>query len=791
MIMLRSYLQIAIRNLLKRKGYSAINVVGLSVGLAAVVLILLYGQHELTYDRFHVDGERIFQIYKERITPTGTQITRDTWVPLAERLEREYPAVRKAVRMWDESAWIRFEEKRSEEQVTYADPGVFEMFSFPFVDGDPSTALDHPTSAVVSKDFATRFFGPVNPIGKTIRVNHEVEYTIAGVLDDIPSNSTIAINIALPARSVPWYAEVADEWGGSFLFTYLLLDDAAGAADLEAQFPALIRSIWDDEEASRTNFKLEPLHGLYDALTGNRQYAYILLGVALVILLIAAINFMNLATARSLERSREIGMRKVLGARRRQLVFQFIGESTIISLVSLGLALLMVRVSLPVFNDLYDIELNLSVIENPLIPVALIVLGLLVGVLAGSYPAFHVSRFDPIRALRGAQASPSHGIRLRSGLVVAQFALAIALIALTLVMRNQLHFLQTAELKFDSESVMVIPVETADFDDPDAAARRINIFQEQLRENPNVVAVSAASHAPGQWSNWFTFAWPEGWGEQDPLRMRVAFVDANYFETYHLPLLEGRPFNVERAADADESIIINEAALKSFGWQTASGKVVRRGDTDYQVIGVVRDYHFDALRDEIAPVLHHYRPADNQVHNFIAVRIQPGRAQSVLVAAAEAWRHVDGDRELPYEFADRTFAQLYEQEARLISVTEAFTILAILIACLGLLGLASWSVTQRVREVGIRKVLGASAASIVMLLSREFLRLVGIALVVAIPLAYFAAGRWLEDFAYRIDLHPWTFAAAGATALLIAFLTVSLMGLRAALTDPVNTLRSE
>ena len=789
--MLLSYLRVAIRNLLKRKGYSLINIVGLSAGLAAVVLILLYAQHELTYDRFHADGERIFQIYKERITPTGTQITRDTWIPLADRLENEYPSVRKAVRMWDESAWIRYEEKRSEEQVTYADPGIFEMFSFPFVEGDPSTVLDHPTAAVVSTQFAARFFGLQDPIGKTIRVNNEVAYTITGVLAEIPSNSTLDINIALPVTSAPGYADMAAEWGGSFLDTYVLLDDAGEAAALEAQFPALIRSIWDDEVASRTNFKLEPLYELYDALTGNRQYSYILLGVAFVILLIAAINFMNLATARSLERAREIGMRKVLGARQRQLVFQFIGESTIISLVSLGLALLLVRGSLPFFNDLYDIELSLSMMEHPFIPVALIVLGLLVGILAGSYPAFHVSKFDPVRALRGASASSAGGIRLRSTLVVAQFTLAIALIALTLIMRNQLQFLQTAELKFDSEGVMVISVEAADYDDPDAAATRINTFSEMLREIPDIVSVSAASHAPGQWSGWFTFARPQGWGEQDPLRMRLAYVDANYFETYDLPLLEGRPFDMERVADIDESVIINEAALRSFGWQTAAGKFVRRGDTEYQVVGVVRDYHFDALRDEIAPILHYFRPADNQVHNFLAVRIRPGSAQSVIAAATEAWRHVDSDRGLPYEFADRTFARLYEQEARLISVTEAFTILAILIACLGLLGLASWSVTQRVREVGIRKVLGATAASIVMLLSREFLRLVAIALVVAIPLAYFAAGRWLEDFAYRIDLQPWTFALAGATALLIAFLTVSVMGLRAALTDPVNTLRSE
>lgn len=789
--MTRSYLLVAIRNLLKRKGYSAINVVGLSVGLAAVILIFLYTRHELSYDRFHEQGDRIFQVYKERVTPTGTQITRDTWVPLAERLELEYAAIEKSVRMWTQSAWVRHEDRRFEEQVTYADPSLLEVFTFPLASGDPATALADPNSAIVSAAFASRYFGDADPIGKPIRIDNAVDYTVAGVLEDIPSNSTFDIDVAVPATSVPWYGDVVDEWGGSFLFTYVLLDAPSSASELEAQFPALIRGIWDAEVASRTNFKLEPLHGLQDALTGNRQYAYILLGIALVILMIASINFMNLATARSLERAREIGMRKVLGAHRRQVVHQFIGESTILSLVSLGVGVLLVHAALPTFNQLYGLQLRIDLTEVPYLPAALLLLGLVIGVVAGAYPAFYVSRFKPIRALRGTLKSSGDGILLRRSLVVTQFALAIGLIALTLVMRNQLSFLEDAELKFDSDHVVVVPVEAADFDDPDTGVTRLRAFQEEIRRSPDVLTVSAASHAPGQWSGAFTFALPEEWGDQDPLRMRLAFVDAEYFSAYDIPIIEGRAFDAERATDADAAVIVNQAALESFGWDSAVGKTVRRGNTDFEVVGVAQNYHFASLRQEIAPVLHFYRPTEHTVHNFVAARIRPGREQSALTAISGAWSRVDPDRDLPYEFADRTFSQLYEQEQRLASVTGAFTLLAIIIACLGLLGLASWSVTQRIKEVGIRKVLGASTAAIVMLLTKEFLRLVLIALVVAVPLAYVAAGRWLQDFAYRIPLDPLTFLWAGGGALLIAFITVSLMTLRAALTDPVQTLRYE
>lgn len=790
--MFKSYLTIAVRSLLKRKGYSAINIIGLGAGLAAVIVILLFAQQELSYDRFHERADDVYQVYKERVTPTGTQVTRDTWAPLGERLEREYPAVEESVRMWTTTEWVRIGDRRFQEDVTYTDPSLFASFTFPLAAGDPASALSQPTSVVISSEAAARYFGDRDPIGEALRIDNVGEYVVSGVLQEIPRNSSIEIDLAVPIESAPFYDDIVDEWDGSFLFTYVLLDEGADPSKLEAQFPALVRNIWDDEVASRTNMRLEPLPELYNALTGNRRYAYIMLGVALIILVIGAINFINLATARSLERAREIGMRKVLGARRRQLVQQFIGEATVLSLAALSLAVFVVKLMLPLINDVYGLQLELTLGSAPIIPIALLLFGVGVGLLAGAYPALFISRFGPIASLRGGVTSgDASGTRLRHALVVTQFALAVALIAGTLVMRDQIHYMQSAELKFDSENVIVVNVGVSDFEDRDDAARRLDTFKAELARTSSITAIASSSHAPGRWRGWFTFAIPEGWGDEDPLRMRVAFVDDDYFDAYGISFVEGRPFDRDRPTDDQASVIVNEAALSAFGWEHPEGRTVRRGDQDFTVIGVVRDYHFSSLRDEIAPVLHFYRQPDNGVHNFVAARVEPGREEQALAAIASAWRQVDPERALPYEFADRTFAQLYERDQQLAAVVGTFTMLAILIACLGLFGLASWSVTQRLKEVGIRRVLGASATAIVLLLSRDFMRLVLVALIVAVPIGYVAMSEWLADFAYRVPIGASAFVLAGGAAAVIAFVTVSVLATRAALIDPVRTLRYE
>ena len=789
--MLKNYVKITLRNVRRYPGYAFLNVSGLALGIAASLVIFVYARHELTYDRFHTEANRIYQVYKERITPAGTQITRDTWVPMAERLRREYPAVEHAVRVWTSTQWVRHGDARFEEDVTFTDAALWDVFDFPLAQGDPATAFRDPYSAVVSQEIARKYFGDEDPIGKTLTLHHTHDYRITGVLAPVPTNATVRIDVAAPFVSLPFYDQVADYWDGSFIETYVLLKPGADPAALEAQFPDLISRLWNAEEASRTNFRLEALPDLWNALTGNRAYALILVGVALAILLIAAINFTNLATARSMQRAREIGMRKVLGARRRQLVGQFLGESLLLTAGALGLGLVLAVATLPQLERLYDIELSLM--TSPLIPVLLVGLGLVVGLLAGAYPAFVLSGFRPIAALHGLLGRGRSGRGLRHGLVVLQFTLAAALIMATLLVRSQVDFMQHADLRFDRDHLVAVRTDLGDFADADTARLHLETFRHALLQTGGVTAVAAASHLPGDWGDAFTFAWPGDGGDEDRLRMRRAFVDDQYFATYGIDLVEGRAFDANRPTDREDAVILNEAALRAFGWTTAEGKTIRRGDERYDVVGVVRDYHYTSLQDEIAPVLHFYRPSGDGVHNYVTARLGTPDASAALVAMEVAWRKVDPSRALPYVFVDDRFTQLYEAEERLGTAAGAFTLLAILIACLGLFGLASWMVTQRVKEIGIRKALGASVAGIVLLVTKEFARLVLVAVVLAVPLAYLGVDAWLNHFAYRIEVadHAAVFVLAGLAALLFAAATVGYQAVRAALTDPVKALRYE
>lgn len=793
LVMLKNYVKIALRSLRRHPGYTAINVLGLGLGIAASLLIFLYARHELTYDRFHEKSDRIYQVYKERLTPTGMQITRDTWMPMAARLQETYPAVENAVRRWAGMQWVHHGEKRFEERVTYTDAALWEVFDFPLAQGDPATVFADPFSVVLSQETARKYFGEADPMGQVLTIDHDQDYTVTGVLAPIPTNSTIAIDLAVPFRSLAQYEQMMGNWDGSFLDTFVLLREGADAAALEAQFPDLITRLWNAEEAGRTNFKLEAMPDLWNAMTENRAYAYILIGIALVILLIAAINFTNLSTARSLERAREVGLRKVLGAQRAQLVGQFLGESMVMSFAAVGVGLLAAYAARPFLEDLYAIELP---VPAALLPAALLLLvgaGLFTGLLAGGYPALFLSGFKPITSLQGGLKGGRGGRVLRHGLVVTQFTLAAALIMATLLVRAQVGFMQHASLNFDQAHVVALTVDRGDFADAEAATSRLEAFKQELARLPGVAGVASSSHVPADWGGWFTFAWPGGGADEDRLRMRQAFMDDRYFETYGMRLREGRGFDRERAADAEDAVILNVAALKAFGWASGEGKQVRRGDQHYDVIGVVEDYHFESLQNEIAPVLHFFRPPDHGVHGYISVRLRPADVPATLAAMEAAWKAVDASRPLPYVFVDDAFAQLYEAEGRLVTVAGVFTLLAILIACLGLFGLASWMVTQRVKEVGIRKVMGASATRIALLLSKDFARLVLVAVVLAAPLAYLGVEAWLGDFAYRIDLasHLPTFAAAGLAALAIAVATVSVQALRAAHTNPVETLRYE
>jgi len=789
--MLKNYLKIALRNLMKYKLNSFINIFGLGIGFAAAILIYMFAHGALTYDAFHKNARSIYLVYKERMTPTGTQITRDTWLPMASALQADYPAIVNAARLWDENNWVEVGEQRFQEEIIYADPSLFKMFTFPLAQGDAATIFSDLHAAVISKEIARKYFGDQEAIGKHITIGYDTDYVIRGVVEDIPRNSQIQINLLVPVESSPNYEENKNEWGRSWLSTFIQLSPEATPADLEAQFPNFVAKIWDEELNKSMKLKLTLLLNLYNEITGANTYAYILLGVALITLIIAAINFMNLATARSLDRAREIGMRKVLGALRLELIKQFFHESFLMVLLALALGLCLLEIILPWFNAFYDLQLRTDYLQNPQNLLGLLALAATVSLLSGFYPAVVLSRYQPGEALKGRLKSKPAGLRLRYGLVIVQFGLAIVLMIGAGVMWQQIQYMKNANLHFDKENIVAIPVQVSDFRNPEEARVRLETFRNEVRQHSGVQLVASSIQVPGRWPNSFTFAYPTDRDESQRLRVRRALVDANFFPTYGMKFVEGRNFAEQSATDAQQSLILNEAALRDLGWSSAIGRQIRIGETVYNVIGVIKDYHFSSLADAVAPVLHFYRPSNSDAHRVISVKLKAGNVAAALDYIRDKWRALDPVRPFDFFFVDGNLNQLYQNETRLSTATSAFTILAILIACLGLFGLSSLMVAQRTKEIGIRKTLGASIASIVFLVTKIFNKLVLAAFALACPLAYFASKTWLQNFAYRVDVGWWVFILAGGLALLIALLTVCTQAIKAALANPVEALRYE
>ncbi len=790
--MFKNYFKVALRNFIKNKLNFSINTFGLAVGFAASIIIFLFVRNELTYDDFHENSESIYLVYKERITPTGTQITRDTWLPMAEALRNDYPSIKNAARIWDDdNSWVQVEGNRFQENITYADPALFEIFTFPLLEGDLSTTFADINSAVISQEVAVKYFGETSPIGKSITLNYETDYIIRGVLDEIPQNSTIEIDILVPCESAAFYEENKENWDSSWLSTFIQLSEGNTAESLETQFPQFVAKIWGEELNTSMNLKLTHLPDLYNEITDANTYAYILLGISVVILIIASINFMNLTTARSIERAREIGMRKVLGAFRRQLIGQFLNESLVVSILALFLGIGLLELLLPVFNTYYDLSLSINYLSHFGTISGLFALAVIVGLISGFYPALVISRFQPSESLKGQLKSSPVGRKLRYALVLTQFCLAIILIIGTGVMWNQVQYMKNANLNFDRENVIAIPVRPSDFENREQAQVSLEAFKNELRQYSGIKSVASSTHIPGRWPGWFTFAYPTDRDDSQRLRIRRSFVDAHYFDTYGISFAEGRNFSEQLATDADNSMIINETALRDIGWNSAKGRQIRVGETIYNVIGVVKDYHFQSLASEMAPILHFYRPSDHGVHRVFSVKMTGGNGVTTLDYIKEKWQTLDPSRAFEFFFVDENFDRLYENENRLSAVTSSFAILAIMIACLGLFALASLIVTQRTKEIGVRKILGASVLGIVLLLTGVFTRLVGLAFILACPISYFAANKWLADFAYRTDLGIEIFMLAGLLSIVISFFTVSYHSVKAALANPVEALRYE
>ena len=791
--MLKNYLKIALRNLRKHRGYAFINVTGLAVGIACCALIALFVRDELSYDRYHEQADQIYRLALDiDLSDDVLRLARSS-PPMAPALLDAFPEIIEAVRLRSMGRLLvnREDHRFYEERFYFADANVFDVFTMPLLQGNPQTALQTPFSVVLTEEAARRYFGAADPIGQTVRLANQVDLTVTGVLAPIPSQSHFRPDFLASFASLQSFRGTnLERWGWLGTLTYLLLPEGYDPASLEAKLPAWIDTHRGDGQSDTWHFYLQPVTAIHlnSELTGELgpnsdiRYTYLLGLLGLFILLIACINYMNLATARATQRAKEVGMRKVLGAHRHQLLRQFLGESMFFAVLALFLALALADLLLPLFNTQTAKDLTLSLHDRLFALLALLGIGLVVGLGAGSYPALFLTRFQPVETLKGHVRTRSTGIRLRQGLVATQFTLSILLIIGTLTVSHQQAYMQNKELGFNQEQVVVIPMQD------ETTPARYAAIKQALLQHPSVISTTVASSLPGRGHDELTFR-PEGLTDDENPALAIFFADHDFVETLDIKVIEGRDFSQDFATDTS-AFLVNEAAVKRLGWDNPLGKYIGddSGAPIGTVVGVVQDFHFESLHAEIAPLLLQIAPASARE---IAVRVRPENLSEMLAFLEQQWHVFEPTYPFQYSFLDDDFDQLYRAEQRLGRIFGYASFLAILIACLGLFGLAAFTAQQRTKEIGIRKVLGASFARIVLLLSKDFAKLVLVAFALATPLAYFAMRRWLDSFAYRIEISWGIFLIAGLMALLVALLTVGYQSIRAALADPVESLRYE
>ncbi|EAR14516.1 ABC transporter permease [Robiginitalea biformata] len=810
--MIRNYLKIAWRNLKKNQVFSFINIFGLSLGLACFVLIALYVSDELRYDRHHEFADRIYRVDSD-IRMGGTDLSLSvTSDPMGETLKAEFPQVLEYVRIYNNTGAKlirRGSEFIQEEQVAHADSTLFDLFTLPVIAGQGSHALNAPNTVVISESAASRYFGsPQAAVGQVLETNDpgDGNYQVTAVFEDIPEQSHFHFDFFFSMQNVSY------NWGnyGSHNFhTYLLLAEGADPADFPEKFEQIIveylspllRDFMDTDlesfrqSGNRIEYSLMPLTDIHLQSdrsfelepNGNIQNVYIFGLAALFVLVIACVNFMNLSTARSAGRAREVGIRKTLGSRKPALVGQFLTESTLLAALALALALGLCALAMPWFNDLSGKSLVISDLWRPGYLLFLLLLPFVVGILAGLYPAFFLAAFNPVRVLKGGGATGNAESRFRNALVVFQFAVSIILIIGTLVIYNQLEFIRNMRIGFDKEQVVV--VET---DGIPGSSRET--FKNEAAELAGVHAATFGGYLPVANSSRgdTTFSMDPVMTEDNVFNMQIWRSDFDYIPTLGMELLQGRNFSREFGTDST-ALIINERAAKILGVDNPVGEQLYTQSPDmsepliFTIIGVVRDFNFESLRQNVGPLA--IRLGRNDW--VTAFRVDPQGLESTLAQIEARYREVAPGMPFTYTFLDESFDQMYRQEQRMGQVALSFAVLAILIACLGLFGLVTYVAEQRTREIGIRKVLGASLGNILGLLSRDFLKLVLIAFVIGSPVAWWAMHSWLEDFAYRVPIGAWIFLATGGAALGIALLTVAFKAVRAALANPVKSLRTE
>ena len=796
--MVKNYLKIAFRNLFKQKLYAVVNIVGLAVGLACVILILRYVQYELSFDTFHEKADQIHRIVQRQ--PGNVFLGSDhfavTPAPLAQTLVSEFPEVLYATTIDSYNALLSHSDQHFYEDGLRADEHVFQVFTFPMIQGNPETALAEPNTIVLTASLAAKIFGDEDPMGKILIHQNEDPFTVTGVIEDVPANAHFTFSYITSIRSQENYVSNLERnsWNSNSWFTYFVVQEDVSQDQLQAKMPAFTQKYLADDEDDpddpneRNQYIVQALtsihlysHVNFEMSANNDiKYIYLFSAIALVILLIACVNYMNLATARSITRAKEVGMRKVVGAHRGQLIRQFIGESMLMVFFALVLALILVHVLLPIFGRLVERDLALNYAEEGWLLLGLGGIGLVVSLFAGSYPALFMSALRPIHVLKGALGRGVRRSRLRSLLVVGQYTISIVLVIGSLVIYQQLRFIQNKELGYDREHVVVMPIRDR------AVRQNTETIKNELRRHADVISVSTSSHLPARIASSTTVERWEGSSEGDELAIYQANIDYDFLDVFELELAEGRNYSRDFPSDTVGAFLLNETAVKALGWDTAIGKQFHYWRTDGPVIGVVKDFHMHSLHQPIQPLM--LRLGGWVRH--LSVKIRPQDIPGTLDFLEETMAQFS-PYPFEYEFLDETFDQLYKTELRLGEAFGYFTLLALLIASMGLFGLAAFAAERRTKEIGVRKVMGASVPGVILLLSKGFTKLVAVAFVLAAPVAYFAMNHWLEDFAYRVDLSWPIFVVAGLAALLVSWLSVGYQSMKAARVNPVESLRYE
>ncbi len=797
--MFLNYMKTAFRNFFKHRVYAFINILGLSIGIGVSILMLLFSWNILTFDSFHDNADDLYFLYRDRPSPEGTLTVYDTWLPTVPEMAKEFPEIVRGYRSFSIGAWISHEDKRFREEIDFAEADFFQMFNFPLQEGNPETALQEKSSIVLSREMAAKYFGnETSPLGSVLQLDDSSSYTVTGVLADIPANSTFTYDFIIPWENytnIPWMRNIG--WNGSFLFSYVQLQPGTDPVELEEKFIPFTAKYFDENSPEKVVFRLMPLTQVNNEFSGMDRYAYILLGLTLALIAIACINFTNLTTARSMFRSREIGMRKVLGANRFRLFYQFIGESMGVTALALLIGAGIAELLLPSFNRLVEMNLELSYLNQPKLLFGLIVLGIVVGLFAGIYPAFYLSRFSPIQVLKSLSISKANSrgnSKLRNGLVVAQFVISIGMIIATGIVLRQIDYMKSHDLNFDQSNMMVVNLNASIFPDPESAASAYTTLRNEVSANSAVQAVAFSYSVPGRYRGSYALARPEGWDQGQQLDWRWAAADEKYFDTYGIGLSEGRSFSSEMGSDRDDAVMINEAAKKVIGWDQAEGKTLFFGSQPYRIIGVMKDFHYQSLRDPVQPLIHFYSGETNARFRYMSIKFSGDDWQNNVAAVQAQWDKLMPSLDMNYFLVSENFKQLYTIEEALAEIITYCASLAVLLACLGLFGLSAFNTIQRTKEIGIRKVLGASTPQIVTLIGKDFLKLVLWASLFAWPIGYLVMGEWLQRYPYQM---PMGFAAAdifiGAAlgALLVALLTVSYQSLKAAFSNPVDAIRYE